>query len=392
MSEIGLAIGVLKIGKAIYERQVEHYLLPNIFKQCGANVKKLTEDCRDENSSKVRCLFSDDNLEKWAQACHGLSGFEIIDYLNAELKNFFNQFDLKDFAIDRYIAAFNKELKYGIAKADQELATQIFLKEYAEKANKEHAEILAKLEYLIEKEKKVDDGGVTLYEEENILRNASQYHIDFGFYDYAQSNVDQEIITTLQHNSCINVQAATREEALYYTLRVLKYQSEWCDKVLIVRKVDCWEKLSKLARDKILLCYFYGDQPVQPLPGNKTVFITGSADELAGNTRNIIKVPNRTRRQLYFTLKAYVGDSEKPDHLIKLTGGIYSALKRHIFITKYNVPQWSSLPNQERLAPAVLLQEWCDNEGDKRLIAELAGVDAESYTNLLLAYKRVDEP
>ena len=133
------------------------------------------------------------------------------------------------------------------------------MKVFRDENSKEHQQIFDRLDYLIELHNDAFQYGFSFFDIEEELKNKTvPYKLDLDFFDYENKEVDEKIIDQLKSRDVIQIQFSSKEEGLYYILRLLKFNfPEKVKDVLVVRDEADWRRLKKIEKDLILIPLFF---------------------------------------------------------------------------------------------------------------------------------------
>lgn len=233
--------------------------------------------------------------------------------------------------------------------------------------------------------------GVSISVIEARLKAKTQpYTIDLGFFDYDENNIDEQLTEALRNQHTLNIKSNSKEEGLYYILRVIKgFLPDLADKVIIVETESNWHKLNGHVKDHILIPMFTVNK-IDIIPGNKMIFIY-TAEDFGGKALPI-EVPNRTKSNLFNKLNVYLHDPEKTHNIIERTSGVYASLMRQLTCKScFNSPTWR-IEDVKALIPVALFGAWTIKEGDKELIAQFTGKPYDDYIVIIRKYLEKEDP
>lgn len=363
-----------------------------VFTEAGKRMMALDADRNSDVSEKIKILFSNENMESLAKDCENLNGYELLDHINDFLRNYFNSEDLKFIDIERAIKVFNNDFINNLKNNCPDLYDQYYLKVFRDENSKEHQQIFDRLDYLIELHNDAFQYGFSFFDIEEELKNKTiPYKLDLDFFDYENKEADEKIIDQLKSRDVIQIQSGTKEEGLYYILRLLKFNfPEKVKNVLIVRDEENWIRLKKIEKDLILIPLFYADT-INPLSGKQTIILLGRGD--FDIKAQAIKVPNRLINNLYSKLDRYVQNIEKTQQIIEQTSGAYLPLMRTLTgrNSYLQTPKWFN-GNLDILIAAALVGAWTTSEADKSIVSEIAGMSYDKYFDEIKSYYEKDDP
>lgn len=390
--DLSTAVTLVQLFKQVVQEFIKHNNFVAVFTEAGKRMVELEADRNSDVSEKIKILFSKENMERLAKDCENLNGYELLDYVNDFLREFFNSEDLKYIDIERVIKVFNNVFINNLKNNCSDLYDQYYSKAFRDENSKEHKLFLDKLDYLIELQNDMFQYGSSFFDIENELKfKTIPYKLDLDFFDYDNKEIDEELIDQLKNSEVIQIQFSSKEEGLYYILRLLKFNfPEKVKDVLVVRDEADWRRLKKIEKDLILIPLFYADT-INPISGKQTIIIFGRGD--FDIKAQAIKVPNRLRSNLYFKLDSYVQNAEKTQQIIEQTSGAYLPLMRTLTgPNSYSrAPKWLN-ENSDILVAAALVGAWTTREADKSIVAEIAGMSYDNYYDEIKSYYEKDDP
>ncbi|PWM78838.1 MAG: hypothetical protein DBY32_05035 [Phascolarctobacterium sp.] len=370
---------VISIVIPVFKRIINNLMESNKWNEIFQNSTKVILLREYENGSeladKLNILFSEDNMKKVAVATKDMNGFTIIEFIKESLNRFFNDYDADEDDIRKAIELFVDEFKATLKLEYPDIYEQILLNDLGnniEKIKDNSDSIVCAIQEMNNIEKLVLK---IPFIQENWLRNNSKYNIDLDFFDYGENDIDKKIIDAINKRYSVYLKFKTKEEGLYYILRLLKDQFENIDDIYVVENNENWNKIINKCKNKILIPYFYNNNIV-PIFGNKTIYILSDDDNIVNKT--VIEIPNRIRNNLYEKLNKYVKNSDETNRIINKTNGVFPALKRELFTGTFNKPEWIT-SNNAILLPALILSSWSENKNDKKFLEELSGKTYNKY-------------
>lgn len=390
--DLSTAVTLVQLFKQVVQEFIKHNNFVAVFTEAGKRMVELEADRNSDVSEKIKILFSKENMERLAKECENLNGYELLDYVNDFLREFFNSEDLKYIDIERVIKVFNNVFINNLKNNCSDLYDQYYSKAFRDENSKEHKHFLDKLDYLIELQNDIFQYGSSFFDIENELKfKTIPYKLDLDFFDYDNKEIDEKIIDQLKNREVIQVQFRSKEEGLYYILRLLKFNfPEKVKDVLVVRDEADWRRLKKIENELILIPQFYTDT-INPISGKQTIIILDRGD--FDIKAQAIKVPNRLKSNLYFKLDSYVQNVEKTQQIIEQTTGTYLPLMRTLTgrNSYLQTPKWL-YGNSDILVAAALVGAWTTREADKSIVAEIAGMSYDNYYDEIKSYYEKDDP
>lgn len=370
---------VISLVTSVLKRTVNSFIeskkWQEIFQNSAKVILSIEQDNGSEFAAKLNILFSEDNVKNLAVATKNKNGFNIIEFIEEKLNQFFNDYDFDEYDIKNAIKMFIDEFKANLKSEYPEIYKQVLLKEIG-KDIEDIKDNTCNTVSIMKELKDIENFVLKIpFIQENWLRNNSKYKIDLDFFDYGENDIDKKIMDTIDKQDSVYLKFKTKEEGLYYTLRLLKDKIENTDDVYVVLSIENWNKLINKCNNKILIPYFY-DNNIVPIFGNKVIYILSDEDNIINKT--VIEVPNRIRNNLYEKLNKYVKNFDETNKIINKTNGIFPALKRELFTGTFNKPEWITT-NNSFLLPALLLSAWSENKNDRKFLEELSGKSYNEY-------------
>ena len=249
--DLSTAVTLVQLFKQVVQEFIKHNNFVAVFTEAGKRMVELEADRNSDVSEKIKILFSKENMERLAKDCENLNGYELLDYVNDFLREFFNSEDLKYIDIERVIKVFNNVFINNLKNNCSDLYDQYYSKAFRDENSKEHKLFLDKLDYLIELQNDMFQYGSSFFDIENELKfKTIPYKLDLDFFDYDNKEIDEELIDQLKNSEVIQIQFSSKEEGLYYILRLLKFNfPEKVKDVLVVRDEADWRRLKKIEKD-----------------------------------------------------------------------------------------------------------------------------------------------
>ena len=375
--------GLTQSFKMTIEKYLESKKIKDIFTKSRDNLLGMDLN-DDELGQQIKLLFSEESLQKLVNECSNLSGYDIVDFVERELKGYFNNYDFNETEIEFFIKSFINDLKENIKSIKPNMYMEIFLAEQKEELNAKLEEIKESIRLL-----KSDDNELTLetiFDVEKKLVDSSKYNINLSFFDYGEKDIDLGIIKEFEDKRIIYVKGRSREEVLYYTLRLLKQNNIY--NVFVVNSYEDWKQVDKYSKDNILIPFFY-HRNIEVALNNKVIFILGEEDFEGKNT--VVRIPNRIKRNLYDTLNIFIEDPDKVHKIVEETMGIYPALKRELFEGLPGKPKWTE-SDKKFLIKVLLIGEWTNREGDCTFIRQFTGLEFDEFIFRVNEISSLEDP
>lgn len=195
----------------------------------------------------------------------------------------------------------------------------------------------------------------------------------------------QKIYQSLQQPSVSIIQSMSQEESLAFAVACMLRHPQATDlknKCVIVEDEDILERLIEEYDNLIFIAnvgnknHIYATQK-----GHRVIYATSIAE--VPKVNELISLPEIDREKFIAALKASGIQSEYADQLSKETVRNITILRRRLKFD-FTCPEWAKPENIRELIPAILVGRWHDrSEGDKEVIAKLAGEPYDKYSDKL---------
>lgn len=195
----------------------------------------------------------------------------------------------------------------------------------------------------------------------------------------------EKIYQSLQQPSVSIIQSMAQEESLAFAVACMLRHPQATDlknKCVIVEDEDILERLIEEYDDLIFIAnvgnknHIYATQK-----GHRVIYATSIAE--VPKVNELISLPEIDREKFIAALKASGIQSEYADQLSKETVRNITILRRRLKFD-FTCPEWAKPENIRELIPAILVGRWLDrSEGDKEVIAKLAGEPYDKYSDKL---------
>lgn len=195
----------------------------------------------------------------------------------------------------------------------------------------------------------------------------------------------QKIYQNLQQPSVSIIQSMAQEESLAFAVACMLRHPQATDlknKCVIVEDEDILERLIEEYDNLIFIAnvgnknHIYATQK-----GHRVIYATSIAE--VPKVNELISLPEIDREKFIAALKASGIQSEYADQLSKETVRNITILRRRLKFD-FTCPEWAKPENIRELIPAILVGRWLDrSEGDKEVIAKLAGEPYDKYSDKL---------
>lgn len=219
------------------------------------------------------------------------------------------------------------------------------------------------------------------------LKENTDIQISLDFFDYDQEEFTEEFLQNLRNsnNNNIYVRGKTREETLYCILKIIK-DNKYSD-CYIINDIDSWQKASDIFLNKILIPDFNANE-ITTVKGNKCIFVFGEEDI---TNKSVIELKKRLAKNMYEKLIELGVDTTDAYNLVQETNCLFSVLKRKKFKGKTGSPKWEN-GNQQLFIPALLCNCWSKSDGDKEIIAGLAGMQYDKFETQISNHMHGEDP
>lgn len=321
------------LAKYSAKKLLNNYQWNAIFRNAKEDIFSALENGDSELIVNIKILFNDDTIDELISLLDRNCGFGFYDLIKAKLEEKSSQLDISKEDKTYYIDEFIKDVESNLKLRFPDFYRDIMLEKSVAGLEKGQESIKETL-------KNFSDAGTEIYniwQYDALLRRYNKYGIDTDFFDYGEGEIDKNILEKLSKNEVLYIQAPSKEEGLYYILRLLKSNDNICDNAFVVTSLKSWNSLEGKIKNKILIPFFATlDIPV--LNQNTTVYIYDKSINL--RNKDIIDIPNRTRTNLSNMLSKYIGDYNKINKLMTANMSIFPILKREIFDGNMSAPKW----------------------------------------------------
>lgn len=197
-----------------------------------------------------------------------------------------------------------------------------------------------------------------------------------------RENEQEKIYQNLQRPSISIIQSMVQEESLAFAVACIirhPQAEELKDKCLVVENEDVLERLIEEYDDLIFIAnvghknHIYATQK-----GHRIIYATSIAE--VPKVNELISLPEIDRDKFIDSLESSGIQREYAEQLSKETVRNITILRRRL---KFDLtcPEWAKPENVRDLIPAILVGRWHDkSEGDKEIIAKLAGEPYDKYS------------
>lgn len=373
----------------ILKKLRDHFEWKNMFIEIGKSILNQEHDLESEIFSQLMVLFSEENLKYLSKTSENISGYDIEQIIKVELEKVFKGYEIEKKSRIRYIKMFLIMLKSEIKKRNPDIYDRMFIREFFDQNNVEHKKLIDNQKKLIDGQidvkKKLlmmtDNINMMTIEQINVwLKENTEPSISLDFFNYEDNEFVDEFRKALSKND-IYIQGKTREEVMYYVLKILKNTGDMktLENTFIINSLDDWKSLSGVMTNSIFIPNFNAAE-ISIIPGNKNIIIFGEED-FVGN-KNPIKLKNRIKSNMYDKLQKESEDVSLANDIVNKSNGLFSIFKRLVFKGKVSKPSWEG-DSGRLLIPALFLSKWTDSDGDKELLSELSGMEYSKYIESL---------
>lgn len=359
------------LAKYSAKKLLNNYQWNAIFRNAKEDIFSALENGDSELIVNIKILFNDDTIDELISLLDRNCGFGFYDLIKAKLEEKSSQLDISKEDKTYYIDEFIKDVESNLKLRFPDFYRDIMLEKSVAGLEKGQESIKETL-------KNFSDAGTEIYniwQYDALLRRYNKYGIDTDFFDYGEGEIDKNILEKLSKNEVLYIQAPSKEEGLYYILRLLKSNDNICDNAFVVTSLKSWNSLEGKIKNKILIPFF-ATQDIPVLNQNTTVYIYDKNINL--RNKDIIDIPNRTRTNLSNMLSKYIGDYNKINKLMTANMSIFPILKREIFDGNMSAPKWECT-DLKKFVPALLLGSWSDKTGDIEILELISGKNFYEY-------------
>ncbi|MBQ3113258.1 MAG: hypothetical protein IJC05_02705 [Phascolarctobacterium sp.] len=386
MSNFLLEAGAIDLIKNLAKKYSEKENIKKVIKRSKSNLFQLDFSQNDEIYSQIEVLFSDENLMILANESDNITGYDLVNWIEEKLRSYFNKYEVEEADREEFIRIFIDDFKANLKMIMPNKYMECFLAESRKETNEKLDKLMTRVYEQRNNVNNCKSFGKTIADIENRLVKASKYDIDLNFFDYGEKEVDNKILEAVDHNRIVYVKGRSREEALYYMLRVLKENGIY--NVFVVDNEDDWKQVDSVHQDGILIPFFYS-RNIMPAEINKTIFVLGEEDFEAKH--KVIRIPNRIKRNLYDTLNKFIKDADKVHKIVEETMGVYSALKRVLFEGLNGKPKWIEY-DKNFLVKVLLIGQFTNRKGDCEFIKQFTGLEFDEFILKVKELSSLEDP
>ncbi|MCM1297061.1 MAG: hypothetical protein NC311_16095 [Muribaculaceae bacterium] len=195
----------------------------------------------------------------------------------------------------------------------------------------------------------------------------------------------EKIYRNLEQPSVSIIQSMAQEESLAFAVAcILRHPqaTELKDKCLVVENEDALERLIEEYDNLIFIANVGHKNHIYATQKNHRIIYATSIAEVP-KVNELISLPEIDRDKFIDSLKSSGIQREYAEQLSKETVRNITILRRRL---KFDLtcPEWAKPENVRDLIPAILAGRWHDrSEGDKEIIAKLAGEPYDKYSSKL---------
>lgn len=166
------------------------------------------------------------------------------------------------------------------------------------------------------------------------------------------------------------------------------FQEEILSRTVIVETESDFRNIIVQRRPLILLAKFEDNGVIDKAVKNGHHVIVPIGFDTTSNRTVDINLPRIRRKGFENGLQEMGFNREEAEKLTRDSGQNLSVLRRILQFVKNQQPEWAKENNHLDLIPAVLAGSWDEQEqGDKDIISELAGISYEQYISKLARWK-----
>ncbi|HEX8549940.1 MAG TPA: hypothetical protein VF681_00155 [Abditibacteriaceae bacterium] len=198
--------------------------------------------------------------------------------------------------------------------------------------------------------------------------------------------------------ACLSLQAETQDEAVAFLAACTQHLPEnlkvdVIERCIVVEHEVEWRRLS-LCPEPLILIPTFGDRSLVAAAVSKGhhVFLPLGLSEAATTANVAVKRPHRDA--VCQSLEEMGVPQHQIDDLATLGRRSLSALRRRLAInSSLLIPDWADAAKARVLLPALLVGQWDDShEGDRKVIARLAGCEYSQVQEVLLRWSNTANP
>lgn len=361
----------------IYDKMIHNFSLNKAVKDTVNDILKI-----DRNNTEINynVIFGKNSIEELCEQLSKSSVVDLEDIVRSHILYKSKGINLSQLEVEGLTNQFLSALLDAIKINNYELWNNLKIQSQFEKFAEDQDYVKVCLNKIVSMQFPVNICSIT--EIEDRLKENSICALTLDFYDFEDTNVENIIKEQLKSQKIVNVRGESREEILYYILKVLKDDANYL--VYVVDSASTWDWLYKNSKDyyplNAVFIPNFVDEEILPLINYKTIFIYN--EDCIDKNNQLVTVPNRLYNNLWNKLSLFIEDKGEINRILIETNCVYAALKRRLFKSFFDVPQWFNLP-VDLLMPAILLCRWEDRSGDKHLIEIFSEKNYIDYINEL---------
>ncbi|MHB0860465.1 hypothetical protein ACYCS5_04190 [Paenibacillus sp. SEL3] len=213
-----------------------------------------------------------------------------------------------------------------------------------------------------------------------------------------RENITSEIYKWLESShSPLTLQAETRDEAIAVfaasiSLLPSKEKDFFLSKAIVVKSLDAWSYLSSSQNNLILIPTFDSESLSRAIRnGHHILIVLGRSD---CSTSDTLQIPRLSRDKVTEILIGKGIDDDQSRELgLMARRGLTTYRRRMAISPEVRQPLWARPSEARSLVPILLVGAWHeDREGDKKALADLAGVSYEYVNEVLIRWAYESDP
>lgn len=369
-----------------FTKGLEKYNWQTIYENSKNDILSTLEKQDVDRVKSIAKVFEDKRIKEYFCSLNIKVGYGFSKTLRKKLYGIFSDFAINEDDKKYYIEEFIKDVNYHLKELFPDVSRDLFFEEAVFEAMKCQQELTDKiLRQFADAKLKI----YNIWQYDSFIRRSNKYNIDLDFFDYGEDDIDKKILDEISSKDRIYVKVQSREEGLYYLLRLLKNQTDFNDNVFVITDLSSWNSLEGKVSGKILIPYFYAEETIPLITQNTVVHVLDNG--INKPNKEIVEIPNRTKQNLSHCLSKYISDYNEVVRLMETKISTFSILKRELFEGNFPEPEWAG-GDMRLLVPAILSGSWSDKAGDKEIIELLSEKGYEEYIAELQRHTNTAEP
>lgn len=338
-------------------------------------------------------ILSKENMTELSKKLKNESGYDLKDNLHKEIMKLLGKYEIPHDLAKAYSLGLMYIIINEIKAINPEKYNQLYQKEWKEEEERDHQQILNKVEKVYSELKLYRSSEVKIHsadEMDLILRQSTdQPKIGVDFFVIDDDDF-QEAFGNSKDDDCIYIKCKSREEAIYCIINEL-WRINDARPIFVVQSEEDWEKLRKLnSKENIYIPWFYANE-ITSIEGNTTIFVY--TEDIPIGNRKELKMHRRTRSTIIDCLVRAGMDHDDANRLFNETHGLFVPMKKKIIKGVYlKKPDWLSSLDDNILKTCLLVEQWTDAEGDQAVIETLSGMKYRNFMDCVKPFIAGEDP